>query len=146
MQLKKKGESDYNYTIRENGVIYNDTTNSATEYSVNGNYELYKNGVALTVKQKSASYNGSSIVVSTTNKDVKMNVFYDSADFVVLPTTWLCMKYSDDDGDTWSDPIFLNGQVKNDPERIMIVGPGRGTQLTIEPDPLSRTNHSPSKN
>ena len=131
MQLKKKGESAYNYTIRENGVIYNDTTNTATEYSVNGNYELYKNGVALTVKQKSASYNGSSIVVTTTNKDVKMNVFYDSADFVVLPTTWLCMKYSDDDGDTWSDPIFLNGQVKNDPERIMIVGPGRGTQLTI---------------
>ena len=131
MQLKKKGESAYNYSIRENGIIYDDTTNTATNYKVNGNYELLKDNVALTVKQKSASYANGAISVTTTDKDVAMNVFYDTADFQVLPTTWLCMKYSDDDGDTWSDPIFLNGQVKNDPERIMIVGPGRGTQLTI---------------
>ena len=32
IQLKKKGESQYNYSIRENGVIYDDTTNTATNF------------------------------------------------------------------------------------------------------------------
>ena len=38
LKLQKAGETDYNYTVRENGVIYNDTTNQPTEYSLNSNF------------------------------------------------------------------------------------------------------------
>lgn len=51
MKLQKAGETDYNYTVRENGVIYNDTTNQPTEYSLNSNFEILKDNVLQTVKQ-----------------------------------------------------------------------------------------------
>src|SRR5699024_12440862 len=34
LKLHLNSESAYNYSIRENGVIYNDTTNTPTEYTV----------------------------------------------------------------------------------------------------------------
>ena len=69
-----------------------------------------------TVKQKSSRFdptNGSGqLVTDETDKDVPMNIMYADAVFKALPTTWLYMKYSDDDGKTWSDPILFkrNGQ------------------------------------
>ena len=54
LKLQKAGETDYNYTVRENGVIYNDTTNQPTEYSLNSNFEILKDNVLQTVKQKSS--------------------------------------------------------------------------------------------
>ena len=129
LKLQKAGETDYNYTVRENGVIYNDTTNQPTEYSLNSNFEILKDNVLQTVKQKSSRFdptNGSGqLVTDETDKDVPMNIMYADAVFKALPTTWLYMKYSDDDGKTWSDPILLNGMVK----AVLVTGPGRGMQI-----------------
>ena len=123
----------YNYTVRENGVIYNDTTNQPTEYSLNSNFEILKDNVLQTVKQKSSRFdptNGSGqLVTDETDKDVPMNIMYADAVFKALPTTWLYMKYSDDDGKTWSDPILLNGMVKAEDSRVLVTGPGRGMQI-----------------
>lgn len=133
LKLQKAGETDYNYTVRENGVIYNDTTNQPTEYSLNSNFEILKDNVLQTVKQKSSRFdptNGSGqLVTDETDKDVLMNIMYADAVFKALPTTWLYMKYSDDDGKTWSDPILLNGMVKAEDSRVLVTGPGRGMQI-----------------
>ena len=133
LKLKKTGDTDYNYTVRENRVIYDDRTNTATEYSLNENFEILKNGELQTVKQKSSRYEPTgatpAIVTDITDKDVAMNIMYEDAVFKALPTTWLYMKYSDDDGNTWSDPILLNDMVKSEESRILVVGPGRGTQI-----------------
>lgn len=133
LKLQKAGETDYNYTVRENGVIYNDTTNQPTEYSLNSNFEILKDNVLQTVKQKSSRFdptNGSGqLVTDETDKDVPMNIMYADAVFKALPTTWLYMKYSDDDGKTWSDPILLNGMVKAEDSRVIVTGPGRGMQI-----------------
>lgn len=133
LKLQKAGETDYNYTVRENGVIYNDTTNQPTEYSLNSNFEILKDNVLQTVKQKSSRFdptNGSGqLVTDETDKDVPMNIMYADAAFKALPTTWLYMKYSDDDGKTWSDPILLNGMVKAEDSRVLVTGPGRGMQI-----------------
>ena len=133
LKLQKAGETDYNYTVRENGVIYNDTTNQPTEHSLNSNFEILKDNVLQTVKQKSSRFdptNGSGqLVTDETDKDVPMNIMYADAVFKALPTTWLYMKYSDDDGKTWSDPILLNGMVKAEDSRVLVTGPGRGMQI-----------------
>lgn len=42
LHWKDDAAGTYDYSVRENGTIYNDTTNSATEYSVDGEYNLYK--------------------------------------------------------------------------------------------------------
>ncbi|MCB6764725.1 glycoside hydrolase, partial [Anaerostipes caccae] len=80
-----------------------------------------------TVKQKSSRFdptNGSGqLVTDETDKDVPMNIMYADAVFKALPTTWLYMKYSDDDGKTWSDPILLNGMVKAEDSRVLVTGP-----------------------
>ncbi len=133
LKLKKTGDTDYNYTVRENNVIYDDRTNTATEYSLNENFEILMNGELQTVKQKSSRYEPTgatpAIVTDVTDKDVAMNIMYEDAVFKALPTTWLYMKYSDDDGKTWSAPILLNDMVKSEESRILVVGPGRGTQI-----------------
>lgn len=133
LKLQKAGKTDYNYTVRENGVIYNDTTDQPTEYSLNSNFEILKDNVLQTVKQKSSRFdptNGSGqLVTDETDKDVPMNIMYADAVFKALPTTWLYMKYSDDDGKTWSDPILLNGMVKAEDSRVLVTGPGRGMQI-----------------
>ena len=133
LKLQKAGETDYNYTVRENGVIYNDTTNQPTEYSLNSNFEILKDNVLQTVKQKSSRFDPTNdsgqLVTDETDKDVPMNIMYADAVFKALPTTWLYMKYSDDDGKTWSDPILLNGMVKAEDSRVLVTGPGRGMQI-----------------
>lgn len=121
--------STYNYSLR-NGVIYDDTTNTATEYTVNSNFEVLKNGTPLTVKQYSVSINTSDSTLSEvqTDVDVAMNVFYKDSLFKVFPTSYLGMVYSDDDGLTWSSMQLLN-TLKSDSEKLLITGPGVGTQI-----------------
>lgn len=128
LKLKKAGETEYNYTVRENNVIY-DQNGAPTEYSLNGNFEVLKNGEPLTVKQKDIEYNNDTITTVTTDQDVAMNVMYDTSVFQVLRTSYLYLKYSDDQGKTWSDPVNLNGMVKTDDMGFLGVGPGRGIQI-----------------
>ena len=58
-----------------------------------------------------------------------MSIFYSNAEFQVYNTAYIYMKYSDDQGQTWSDPIILNSMIKSEDIRLFIVGPGRGLQI-----------------
>lgn len=122
----------YNYSVRENGVIYDDVTGMPTEYSLNENFEILQNGTPLTVKQYEVSISGLILSESKTDIDVPMNVFYKDALFQVFPTAYLGMTYSDDEGQTWS-PMQLLNTLKRDDEKLLITGPGIGIQLNNGP-------------
>ena len=122
------GSSTYNYTVRENGVIYNDITGEATEYTMNEAFELLKNGEPLFVKQYEVQFLGGKLLEEASNKDVAMNVFYKDSVFKVFPTAYLGMKYSDDEGKTWSEMKLMN-QLKDENEKLLITGPGVGHQI-----------------
>lgn len=130
LKLRFKDDSSlvYQYSVRENGVVYNDTTNTPTEYTMNSRYELLQNGIPLTVKQYQIRFSGSSLLEEKTETDVPMNVFYKDSVFKVFPTAYLGMKYSDDDGKTWSDMKLMN-DLKDESEKLLITGPGVGQQI-----------------
>ncbi|URL06197.1 exo-alpha-sialidase [Avibacterium sp. 21-595] len=114
---------EYNnrYTIRENGIVYNDK-NKPTDYRVviNGNPEL-------AFKDLGDLYQGNTrlgnIYLQTKNPD------NDSAPLKSTITSNLWLTYSDNDGETWSNPVNINAQVKADWMRFMGTGPGTGIQL-----------------
>ncbi len=128
LRWHEDGSNTYNYSVRENGVIYNDTTNQPTEYTMNADFELLKNGTPLTVKQYSVSFSGNRLLETATDVDVAMNVFYKDSYFKVFPTAYLGMTYSDDEGVTWSSMQLLN-TLKSNSEKLLITGPGAGIQI-----------------
>lgn len=129
LMLCKKGEKDYNYTVRENGIIY-DISGEKTEYSINSSFELFKNSEPMTVRQTKLGYWYYLPYGIPTNKKVPMNIMYGNALFQPMKTSYLYLMYSDDNGKTWSDPIDLNKQVKPNDAGFMGVCPGRGIQIT----------------
>lgn len=128
LHWKDDAAGTYDYSVRENGTIYNDTTNSATEYSVDGEYNLYKNGNAMLCKQYDYNFEGTKLLETPTDTDVNMNVFYKDADFKVFPTTYLAMKYSDDEGESWSD-LQIVSTFKPEGSKFLVLGPGVGKQI-----------------
>lgn len=112
--------NNFNYYIKDNKIF--DEQGNATEYSVDGYFNLYKNGEQLKVKQKNpnGSYNG---------KEVPMNIFYKDSIFKVFSTSYMWTISSEDGSKTWSDPMCLN-YLKRDNERFMGTGPGRGLTIT----------------
>ncbi|HIT90643.1 MAG TPA: exo-alpha-sialidase, partial [Candidatus Merdenecus merdavium] len=130
LRWHEDGTNNYHYTIREGGVIYDDTTNKPTEYSVNGQYELLKNGEPLTCKQYDYYFEGTNLREIKTDVDIKMNVFYKDSDFLIYPTNYLAMKYSDDEGATWSD-LKIISSFKPENEKFLVVGPGVGKQISV---------------
>lgn len=95
-------------------TVYNRSSNTATAYSIDAEYNLYKNGEALYMNQ-----------VGTSNK-VQQNVFYNEAELCCYRTCYLIMRYSDDNGKTWSAPVNLSAQIKNGNESFLGICPGRG--------------------
>ena len=94
--------------------VLNLVDNSSTGYSVDAEYALYKDGVPVYQKQVGS------------DKMVQQNVFYAEADFCAYNTCYLWMRYSDDNGKTWSEPVILSPEVKNDNEAFLGIGPGKG--------------------
>lgn len=123
--------NEYNYSIRD-GVIYDDRSNTPTDYSVDGDYRLLYNGAYVTQKQYHVRINGSSVIEEKTNVDVNTCVFYKDSPFTLLPTNYLVMKYSDDEGTTWSDMNIL-GDFRDVNGRMVLFGPGVGTQIQNGP-------------
>ena len=103
--------SNNEYTVRENGYVYN-SNNEKTEYQVETQAQapytelgsLYKNGK-------------------------KIGSIYKNSDLKIYETTYLWMSYSDDDGRTWSQPKDITPMVKDDWMRFSGTGPGQGVQL-----------------
>ena len=106
--------------------IYKVADNSKTEYAIDAEYDLYKNGVALTMAQR-----GSEGVT------VNQNIFYADAEFKCFLTTHLFMRTSEDNGKTWSAPIDISSFVKMEYEAFLGICPGRGFVTTL-PDGTER--------
>lgn len=130
IKLHKDGDiiNSYNYSIREGGVIYNDKKNEPTDYSVDGDFRILQNGKYLTQKQYEVRFSGTRLIEEKTDTDVNQCVFYKDSLFHVLPTNFLTMKYSDDEGLTWSDMHIL-GDFRDVNARMVLFGPGVGTQI-----------------
>lgn len=112
-------EDDNEYTVREEGVVY-DSEGNVTEYT-------------MTVTDEAPFNNLGNISV---DGEVIGNAFVATADgsnyFEIRAevTTHLLLTHSDDDGLTWSQPVDLSVDVKND-EFMMFLGaaPGQGIEL-----------------
>lgn len=89
-----------------------------TEYSVDRDFRLYKNGEPIYAEQKGAE-----------GVKVQQSIFYSAADLKCYKTTYIWMKYSDDNGKTWSKPTIISDQIKSEKESFLGVGPGRGVVI-----------------
>lgn len=121
--------SAYDYTIREKGVIYNDVTDQPTEFRVDGEYNLYQNDTNLTCKQYDYNFSGTNLIESKRDVDVNMNIFYKDSVFKAFPTNYLAMRYSDDEGASWSD-LDIVSSFKPEVSKFLVVGPGIGKQIS----------------
>ncbi|MBR2413500.1 MAG: exo-alpha-sialidase [Clostridia bacterium] len=99
--------------------VFNRKDKTETAYSIDENYRLYKNGEPVFCAQKGAD-----------RKQVQQNVFYSAADLQIYRTVYLCMRYSDDNGKTWSKPVLLSDQLKKNNENFFGICPGRGKVIT----------------
>lgn len=88
---------------------------NATNYSVDTELNLYKDGKALYMTQKGSE-----------GVQVQQNVYYNDSELCCYSTTYLWMRYSDDNGATWSAPVNLSAQVKKSNEGFLGICPGRG--------------------
>ena len=86
---------------------------SKTKYSVDREYNLYKDSKPLLMPQKGS------------DKQVHQNVFFKDAHYHCLCTTYLWLRYSDDNGKTWSSPKIINYNVKGEDQFFLGVCPGR---------------------
>ncbi|WP_171681722.1 sialidase domain-containing protein [Paenibacillus planticolens] len=93
------------YTIREEGKVY-DAAGAVTNYTVDMKRNLYLNGVKID------------------------NVFGQNSPLKAYKTSYLELYYSDDEGATWTGPIDLNGETKEEWMIFLGTGPGSGIQLT----------------
>ncbi|HHU6750750.1 TPA: sialidase domain-containing protein [Staphylococcus pseudintermedius] len=75
LKLKKSGENEYQYSVREKGIIYDDKTNRPTEYSVDKDFAISKNNEKLMVEQYSAKVIDGQKTEFKNGKFVDMNVF-----------------------------------------------------------------------
>ncbi|ANQ82112.1 sialidase domain-containing protein [Staphylococcus pseudintermedius] len=125
LKLKKSGENDYQYTVRENGIIYDDRTNKPTEYSVDKNFAISKNNKKLKVEQYSAKVINGQKTEFKNGKFVDMNVFYKDALFKVVPTNFIAYSVSDNFGTSWTKPTLIPSLL-GDKHNSPYLGPGRG--------------------
>ena len=115
---------NFNYYIAdyENGFAPVLTlSGEKTAYTVDTEYRLYKNGEAVFCNQLGAD-----------GVKVQQSVFSTNADLTVYLTCYLWMRYSDDNGKTWSTPVILSGQIKNDKESFLGICPGKGFVTEVD--------------
>lgn len=125
LKLKKAGDTGYYYTVRENGIVYDDRTNQPTEYRVEDDFSITENGNALKVEQYSANFANNVKTEYKNGTMVNMTIFYKDALFKVVPTNYIAYITSEDAGESWSSPTLLPpilGLNRNAP----YLGPGRG--------------------
>ena len=104
------------YTIRENGEVYN-SNGDLTEYTIIIECEapykelgnIYKNG----------EYKG----------NIYLFTGSDAGELNVVRTSYIWLMHSDDDGKTWSIPKDITPQIKKDWMKFIGTGPGVGIQL-----------------
>lgn len=98
--------------------IHERNSKKITEYSIDRELRLYKNNEPLYADQKGSE-----------GVKIQQNVFYSSAELKCYKTTYLWLRYSDDNGKTWSKPQIISSQIKSEKESFLGVGPGRGVAI-----------------
>lgn len=107
--LYLKDANNKEYTIRENGIVY-DESGIPTAYSVDEDRNLYLNGEKID------------------------NYFSQTSPLKPFKTSYLELYYSDDEGKTWTGPIDLNDETKEEWMIFLGTGPGNGIQLNEGPN------------
>lgn len=104
----------YPYILAEDGKVYTKEAETLTDYTVNGDGQVFKSG-----KKLGSIY----------------DKFDETKDWFLYetPTSYLQFIYSDDEGATWSKAIDINKQVKEEWMSFIGAGPGIGIQLTKGP-------------
>jgi sialidase-1 len=103
--LLLKDQSNNEYTVRENGEVY-DSANVKTTYKVDQKRNLY-------------------------NNDVKVShIFLPASPLKPIRTSYLELWHSDDEGLTWEGPVDMNPGMKEEWMAFLGAGPGTGIQLT----------------
>ncbi|OZQ64508.1 hypothetical protein CA600_16610 [Paenibacillus sp. VTT E-133280] len=106
--LLLKDSSNQEFTVRENGEVYN-SSNVKTAYSVDALRNLYNNNTNIG------------------------NIFLSNSPLKPLVTSYLELWHSDDEGATWEGPVTLNPSVKEEWMVFLGAGPGTGIQLAKGP-------------
>lgn len=88
---------------------------SNTAYTLDAHFNVYQNGVALTVKQKPKN-----------EIDVPMNIFYSASVLKLHRTSYFYLSYSDDKGMTWSAPMLIGSEYRKAGETVYNKAPGVG--------------------
>ncbi len=88
---------------------------SNTAYTLDGRFNVYQNGVPLTVKQK-----------PKLEVDVPMNIFYSASILKLHRTSYFYLSYSDDKGMTWSAPMLIGSEYRKIGETVYNKAPGVG--------------------
>ena len=107
---------DYYVGEFENGfaAVY-EKDRKKTSYSVDEELNLYKDGEPLYLIQEGSE-----------GVEIQQNVYYNSSELCCYCTTYLVMRYSDDNGKNWSHPINLSSLIKKESEGFLGIAPGRG--------------------
>lgn len=89
---------------------------------------LLKNGKLYSLSMEDTGYTVSDNG-DVFKKSKKISNIYTGRKMKEMPTSFLMMSYSDDDGLTWSSPVSLNSQVKKD--YMTFIGPGPGNGIVL---------------
>lgn len=125
--LRKRGSKKFTHSLDETGAIWG--PRGRTVYSVNGRWELQKNGYPIMARQRKLLYWYNRPLGLPVGNPVPVHLFYRHAPFQPKATSYLFLLHSDDCGKTWSHPVELNRQVKGDNLGFFGVCPGRGVSL-----------------
>ncbi|MGI6255804.1 MAG: sialidase family protein [Acutalibacter sp.] len=128
LMLRKRGTRKFSYHIDPHGTIWG--PQGKTAYAVNRRWELQKAGRPLLAPQRKLVFWYGRPFGLPVGKSVPVHLFCHHAPFHPLATSYLFLLSSDDGGKTWSPPVELNPQVKEDSLSFFGVCPGRGVSLS----------------
>lgn len=117
LALSDKSSSDINdckYYIGDFVNGFAKVYGTEKNYTVDEELYLYLDGAPLYMKQINSG------------ETVRQHIFFEDADLHVFPTCYLFMRFSDDNGKTWSAPRLLNPEVKEETETFLGICPGSG--------------------
>lgn len=120
--------------VSEPGIGFDDEGRRLLFDAENNTYALGENGIVYDQANQETAYRVDENGYVTYDGEASGNMYYKKGvdpkeSLLEARTTFLQVIKSDDDGLTWSDPIELNSEVKEDWMCFFGTGPGRGLQL-----------------